>query len=451
VFLCAGPVSDADVFWHVEVGAYTLHGMAFPFPDPWAYSLPNAHWHSTAWLSELVLAAAQRGAGWLGVVLLRLLLTVAIASSLYRLLVGRSRSWAGPVCYTLIVIPITGYVQERPQTASLLFIIWLSARCHTYRSQGIVPGRRAFVLVTYLWALIHGLFVLAPACLVLLGIGALLTRGRSAVPDVRRLLTTAAVATAVCALTPMGPRLLLAPVRVGDAAGGQLAEWLPTNLSVFETWGFAAMLLLVAVGWARGQVPAPREDVLWVLAMAGFGFIALRNAGPASILLAPLALQGLNDTFRTSSDLELPRRLVMPAIAIGAAAVTAAYLQWPVLPATAPAHIAHILAEQPGQLRVLDDYNVSGYLISTSSPHVKLVIDGRADRYGHRFIQREADAMHAQPGWQRFVEEFHPDVAVVGKDAPLAQLLVATRGWHVVVTDHAYQLLAAPGVKLAPT
>jgi hypothetical protein len=448
VFLCAGPISDPDVFWHVEAGAYTLHGKAFPFPDPWAYSLPNAHWHSTAWLSELVLAAVQRGTGWAGVVVLRLLLTIAITWSLYRLLVGKARSWTGPVCYTLVVIPITGYIQERPQTASLLFLVWLSARCHAFRSEGVVPRRRSFVLMTYLWALIHGLFVLAPACLGLLALGALLSRGRAAMGDVRRLIITAALTTVACALTPMGPRLLLAPLRVGSAAGGQVVEWLPTDFSILGTWGFAAILCLLAVAWARGQDPVPRGDVLWVLAISVFGFVAVRNAGPASILLAPVARQGLMRTFQTDSDLELPRKVVLPVVVLGLAAVTASYLRWPVLPTSAPARIARVLAAQPGQLRVLDDYNVSGYLVSSASPHVKLVIDGRADRYGHHFVEREGSAIQAQPHWQQFVDEFHPDVAVIGKDGPLSQLLVATRGWHVVLTDHAYQLLAAPGVRL---
>ena len=192
----------------------------------------------------------------------------------------------------------------------------------------------------------------------------------------------------------------------------------------------------------------PRADALWVIVISVFGFVAVRNAGPASILLAPVAVQSLTRTFHTESDLQLSRRAVMPIVILGLAAVTASYLRWPVLPASAPARIAQILAAQPGQLRVLDDYNVSGYLISKASPHIKLVIDGRADRYGHGFVEREGQAIQAQPQWQRFVDEFHPDVAVIGKDGPLSQLLVATRGWHVVLTDHSYQLLAAPGVRL---
>lgn len=447
---CAGPVSDPDVFWHVEAGAYTLHGQRFPFPDPWSYSLPDAHWHSTAWLSELILAAVQRSSGWLGIVVLRAAITAWIVMALYRLLVRPERSWTGPVVFLAVVLPISRYVQERPQTASLLFLVWLAAIGHRFLTTGARPRRWRFVAMTYLWALLHGLFVLAPAILVLLALGALLARGRAAREDAAWLTRTALLATAGAALTPLGPRLLLAPITVGNAAKGMLAEWLPTNLTVPGAWGFAAVLAILLVCWARSTRTVPLDQLLFVVVLTAFGFLVIRNAGVVSILLAPLAVDWLGIAFGGRSELTVPRRAFACLAVLGAIAVAVSYLRWPVLPEARPAKIAQSLAAQPGQLRVLNDYNISGYLISSTSGHVKLLVDGRADRYGHAFLERERAAVQGGIDWQPVIREYHPDVAVIGKDSPLAQLLVAVEGWHVVMTDHAFQLLSAPGVTLSP-
>jgi hypothetical protein len=449
VLFCAGPVSDVDVFWHVEVGAFTLHGQAFPHPDPWAYSRPGVHWHSTAWLTELALAAIQRSAGWAGIVVARAVLAALIVAVLYRLLVRRS-TWQGPLVFAIVVLPLTRYVQERPQTVSLLFVMWLARLSYCFLTTRTLPRRLWFVAMTYLWALVHGLFVLAPAVLAVLALGAGLARGRQARAEVRSLLSTAALATAISALTPMGPRLLLAPVTVGQAARGVVGEWFPTNLTTPACWGFAAVLAIVAAGWARSARPVPKDELLFVLAVAAFGFLAMRNAGVASILLAPLAVDWLETRLPARSQLTVGRRPFVVVASLGSAAVLAAYTHWPVLPSDRPAAIAEVLAAQPGKLRVFDDYNISGYLISRAGGHVSLVVDGRADRYGHAFLERERNAVLGGAGWQSFVHEVRPQVAVLGKDDPLAQLLVSVEGWRPVMDDHAYRLLRAPDVVFQP-
>ena len=447
--LSAGPISDHDVYWHTLAGEYVLHGRGFPHPDPWSFSLPGARWHSTSMLSEAVLALVFKTVGYGGLVGVRAILSVALMVMLYRMLVVGRSGWPGAAVFTLVALPLTVYLQERPQTASLLFLVWLAGVCRRYQSSGEVPVFWRFIAVSYLWALVHGLFVLAPGCLVLLAAGAFLDDRHGRAPEVRRLLVLAGSTVVACALTPMGPRLLLAPFTVGSAARGFITEWAPTTLTYSYSWGFAACMGLVVLAWARSRDSVSRSEVLWMVALSAFGFLAVRNAGPASILLAPLAVERLSGTWRVATSQLRVRRL--PAVALATLAflaVTLSYVTYPAVPRTNPSRIAERLATQPVQLRVLNDYNISGYLLREASPHLLLAVDGRTDRYGRGFLSRYDDAFNVRKGWQEFVAAQRVDAAVVLTDEPLAQLLVSELGWHIVLVDQSWSLLSPPSSNL---
>lgn len=443
--LSAGPFVDPDVFWHILAGRYPLEGQSFPHPDPWSFSLPEATWHSTAWLSEVVLAGVTEVAGLAGVMALRFLMVVAVAVALARLVHRYVAGPAAALVYVLALLPLTGYLQERPQTLSLLFVAWLAVVVTSVLRDGVLPRARVVLPLTYLWALFHGLFVLVPALLVLAAVGRLLDHGRSARPEARHLGLLALGALGVAALTPTGPRLLLAPLTVGRAAREVISEWQPTSLAVASTWGFALLLIVVVLAWARSTTPAPRSEVLLVLALGVFGCLAYRNTGPASVLLLPVAALRLAELVPATSSLSVPRWVVPLVAAMGLLAGAAEYVRSPLLAPTTPTAIAAQLARQPAPLRVLNDYNLSGYLLYAALPAVQLSVDGRADRYGADFLHRFDNAARGGEGWQDLVVELDPQVAVLRSDEPLAQLLVADLAWRTLRTEHGWSLLASPG------
>lgn len=444
VLLVRGPLRDPDVFWHTLAGQYTLDGMRFPHPDPWSFTLPDAHWHTTAWLSEAVLALVYNGAGLAGLVGLRLALLLILLLALHRLLVQGWTGWSGPVAFTVVALPLTSFVQERPQTVSLIFCCWLAARSRDVLFDGRLPRRWSFVALTWIWALFHGLFVLAPGCLLLLALGTLLDGQEEGRKRARHLVGTALLALAAAALTPMGPRLLLAPFTVAAAAQRYIAEWAPTRLTSMGAWGFAGLTAILVVAWSRSGAAVARSQLLWVLTLDAFAFSANRNAAPVAILLAPVAATAMANTWSTVSTIRVSRRLLAVSGFVGLLVVSTSYATAPALSTSQPRRIATVLAEQPGVLRVLDDYNVSGYLLREAWPHIRVAVDGRADRYGDKELVRYSDAVNGRPGWQAYVSALRPDAAVLQKEAALSQLLVEVDHWQVVRTEGSWQLIAPP-------
>jgi hypothetical protein len=63
-------LNDPDTYLHIAAGGWILAHFALPVRDPFSHSLAGASWVRHEWLSEVVLAAVYRAAGWSGLVLL---------------------------------------------------------------------------------------------------------------------------------------------------------------------------------------------------------------------------------------------------------------------------------------------------------------------------------------------------------------------------------------------
>lgn len=294
-----------------------------------------------------------------------------------------------------------------------------------------------------MWACIHGMWILVPVALLVVSIGRRLDGHRLGSPTQRRLLWGAGLAPVVAMLTPVGPRLLLAPIQVSSAAQGRLAEWLPPRLDRPFAWGFVALFVLTLLCWAMGGRRPARSELLWVLAVAAYAGLAWRNLGPACLLIAPVTA-GVLDGRRHGAD-----RFRVPGVAAAALAGAAALalllatVTGPTTPAWAPTKIAATLRAQQGPIRVVNDYDLGGYLATAGAPAVRVAVDGRADRYGGRFLDRYFALTDGRPGWRSTLAGLRPNVAVISSDSPLVDLLIGD-GWRQVQRDNGYVLLAAP-------
>src|SRR4051794_40798229 len=289
--LTADVVHDPDVYWHRIVGAHLLSGDWGLSPDPISYSAGRA-WFSSSWLMDVVYAVIVEHAGYAGIVGLRFALAAAFYAGLALLCARAGAPPAAAFVVALVVgLPAFTVMQDRPQTVSLLFILVLSGAFDRVCRGRDLPRWWVVAGFTWLWANVHGLWVLVPVSLVLLALRALLQRPSPRHPPTAAL-RLAAVATVAAACTPIGPRLLLSTWRVPRAAGS-LIEWQATVPTALAAYGLTGVVVLVALGWARTTGRVPWSDVLCCAAWAGFGYLAFRNAVPASLMLAPLAARSL--------------------------------------------------------------------------------------------------------------------------------------------------------------
>ncbi len=442
------PFVDPDVYWHVELGREILRerGVVGTGTD-WAFTLPGAEWTTTQWLSEVVFTAVHAWAGWSGIALLRVALALACAATLALVLLRQRRSPWSAVVYSLVLVVVSTAWQERPQMFSFVLLVWLAWHCRRVLQGATGTPLAGVFLVTALWANLHGMWVLVPACLGVAVVGRLLTtwvdRSESRLPRWQPLAAPLVALTAVC-LTPVGPALVLTPLRFASATAS-IDEWQPTAFEQPYMLVYGVILLLVLVGWARSPVPA--GEVLYVLVLVAFSMLAARNVVPATILLAPVVLDRVNTLWPRRDEVDTGfEGKVLAAVAVVIILVFGAYgwATWRTathVPPSLPVGLAQELQRDGGDLRVLNEYELGGVLIHWGGDRVRVAIDGRADRYGSAYIDEYQDLLAMRGGWEATLRRLDPDTAVLHRGTPLVRELLVHRGWRETGSESGYLLL----------
>ena len=177
---------------------------------------------------------------------------------------------------------------------SLLLVVWLTDTVRKGLNGRVPPWWT--VAIGYLWANLHGMWILVPLAFIVLAVGAVLDRDVNWRPVAVRSGYIAVLTTVSAALTPVGPKLVYWPLVVRDAAS-DISEWQPTVLTGRYSLAYALLFFLWILAITRTPARAPRSEVLWVLCVFAFSLQAGRNVAPAIIMLAPFVALALERAY----------------------------------------------------------------------------------------------------------------------------------------------------------
>ncbi len=440
------PIFDIDLYWHIPLGNQIIatHSVSHAGAS-FAYTFPHSHWVTTQWLSEVILATLYNLGGFGAISLMRVVLSVALMAFIgWQLLRGTRTIWS-PIVFAITCYISSSYFQERPQLFSLFFVVWLAG---IMRDE--LAGHRTkhwwwVLAITWLWANVHGLWVMVPSCYLVLAVGRL--ADRRSWRALARPVGIALASLVAASLTPVGPKLLLSPIGFAEATK-QIQEWQPTNFHNGVSIALGVLVAAAVLAWVRGSRAVSHSEIIYVGAITAFALFSMRDVPPAGILLAPVVLRRLETTIprpdRSGSRRE--HRLVTAAtgllLSFGFVATVAQVVRTPTLPASVPVNLAAQIAHSPGPHRVLDDYNASGAVIFWGGPHTQVAIDGRADRYGARYIADYSKLMLTTGDWEEQLANLNPNYALLDAQVPLVRELTQ-RGWMILGFEGKWVLLRA--------
>ena len=435
------PLIDPDLWWHLRTGELVL-ASGFPGADPWSFASSHT-WLLHEWGSEVLMFGAYEIGGYRGVILLHAIAMLALALAV-TLSVRRvaEPAIALPIAFLALVGTFLG-TAERPQLLSwvLLAVVLPNLR----RSVNADMSCWWLVPVIWFWANLHGLWIVALALFAMLVLGRALDRGIRSWRLSQTQVLVGILSTGAACLTPNGPALLLEPFHVHDYAQF-VGEWGPPNLQN-PLFGATFLLLgLAVVAWARGAAPVPASDLALVLAATAIGLSYIRTMPVLAITVAPIAAEALQRLRGSSSPPavpNLPRHLLFGGSAIVFVLVAAAWLPFvPTTKESAPWRASSALDDLPGRARVLNQYDLGGWLLWTARD-TSPVIDGRTEIYPLQHVSETLDAINGEPGWQRYVQSREFDAALLREEGPLVPLLESV-GWTVLLDDHGTLLLVPP-------
>lgn len=281
------PIRPFDYFWSLAQGRAMVQLGQIPSQNMFLYTLPaDAPFFDQPWLGQLAMYAAFRVGGHsanllLLAVSLALAMTIAIDTAL--------RAGGKPRTVALVALAVAPVLALASGARTQM----LAYPCFAFVLRGAVlrgsrSGLRSLlpaVLVTALWANLHGSFVLAPLLFVLSALGAGLRpgAGESRRAGGRRLLGEVSLIGAATLLNPHGPMVyvyaftLAASMRLGGT--GEVGEWLALSPLTIEGAAFYTLALAGVVLAVRNRRHARLDALLPHLAFAVTAATSARLVG----------------------------------------------------------------------------------------------------------------------------------------------------------------------------
>ncbi|HEX8162814.1 MAG TPA: hypothetical protein VF538_13160 [Pyrinomonadaceae bacterium] len=478
--MTAGAIDDPDFWWHLRTGQLIFETRSVPRADVFSFTAHGWGWVTHEWLSEVVMFALYRLAGWGGLVAAFSLAMTAALWIVYRRAVRRGAhgyvACAATLLGALATMPIWGV---RPQMFSFLFTsVFLlvlddyARACHAGLDRAGARQRRALwslIPLTLVWVNLHGGFALGLGLIVLTGAGValdgLMSAGAGAGeaapsgrtwPRVRRLCFVFAACAGVVVLNPSGWRLYSYPFETLNSRAMQkyIVEWFSPDFH--QPYAHALALLLFATFAALALSPkrARAGEVLLLCVAAYAALRAWRNIPFFALAAAPaLAEHGwsLVETHAlarggakgrasgrlTTAQLALNVALFvcLPVGLCAAKLASVARAQASVEAEKFPLAAVEFLRGRADAGPLFNHYGWGGYLVWKLYPERLVFIDGRADVYGDALLEAYLSAENGEKGWRATLDKYAVTTVMIKPGAPLAGLLDEDAGWGKVYDD----------------
>ncbi|HEY8093323.1 MAG TPA: hypothetical protein VID93_06050, partial [Acidimicrobiales bacterium] len=219
------PLDNLDTYFHLRFGHEFLSG-DWSLRDPGSVSsLATADWVPTQWLSEVVMAKTEDWFGLAGVAWLSGLLFLSLALVVYWACRRQAEPAVAALLVVLTLIASTSGISMRPQMVSYILVVVTIAVWQRARDTGRAPW--LLVPVTWVWTMCHGMWPIGIVIGIVAVLGLALDRGHPR-RTLARMAAVPVLSAAVSLLTPVGPGLFPAVVRVGSRAK-YFYEWNPPD------------------------------------------------------------------------------------------------------------------------------------------------------------------------------------------------------------------------------
>jgi hypothetical protein len=431
LFIGLGQISDNSFFTHVATGRLILDG-GIPRHDPYSFTALGEPWVVQSWLASWLYGWVDSWWGPDGLRVLMGLTTAGLAAMVWAL-TRPAKGLVGRIVITGLVLGVgTSVWAPRPLLLGLL-LLGLTLLV----AEGRLPPP-VLLPALWIWVNVHGSFPLALVALGALAIGRKLDGDHPAIE--LRALAWAAGGVALGILNPLGPVLVIFPVRMlqRQEVLQQIIEWQSPSFSsgwarLFLVQVLVAVLLLVRRPSYRAAVP--------LVVFTAAALLGVRNAAVASLVIVPGMAYGLAG-LGTITGTERRGRGAVAALVVMA-------LLGGLLVVNATREPAYDLRTYP--VDALAWTGEAGWMIPTvntatqetvgnalellEGADARVYIDDRVDMYPKEVVEDFLTLLRGRPGWEEVLAQDAVDVVVWDAHEPLASLLAADPAWRIPYND----------------
>jgi hypothetical protein len=443
--------ADPDLWGHLRFGLDLLDTGHVIRPDPYSFLTQGVTWVNHEWLAEALLAVAWRAAGAVGIIVLKLTVTLATVAVLYAYLLRRGLTVFGASTVLLVNIPLMlpWLGAARPQMFT--YLCWAITLSAIGRAEYGAP-RALWVLppVFALWANLHGGF--------LAGIGItglwVLARAMQRVwrLELRDVWLPTAVAVLATLATPYAGELWIF-LHTALTSRLEIVEWNPVEAISFEGLAHLVVLVPAICGWLwTRREKRPPLFFLFLVAVL-LPMIARRHTPLFAIALVVLAGEHEADTFARLFERRnlpaapapapakpAPRWIAAMFVIIATACVAASGPQFTRILVDRdeyPVEAVQLLRDAGVQANMATNFNWGEYILWHLGPAVKVSIDGRRETVYSDDVYAENQRFNfGYDKWDALIERPTVDLALVPTQHwPVYNLLSLKPGWKLLYED----------------
>lgn len=389
VFIYAtGPIADNDFWWHLKTGEIMVQNGGLLQSDPFNFtsdgivSAIERVILKGYWLWQLMAYALYSLLGFNGISLLNFFTALAMAGVVTRQM---RREGVGDVLTILLLtlgfsLVRNTYYLERPQVVSFLLAAILIAQLARVRDGGRLSWPLPLLMV--FWANIHAGFVFGDIVLVCFVVGAVIEY-RQDLSRLRHIILWAVIGIGASLINPNGALVF-----------GELMSFSSSSVNEFQNtwvkfqlgnWFVVILWLLIALYvfglWLSRRVYWPELVVALFLAYSSVSY--MRNVAFFAVAMLPAIGLSLQQGM-TLRSISIPPRWGFLLICIAAAGLLwQTNVHWQKMRNEGP--VSSIFPDKSTQFildsglqgRMLNGYNVGGYLLWRLYPQHRIFIDGR--------------------------------------------------------------------------
>ena len=453
--MAARGITDPDVWWHLRTGQLILRNHSLFHTDPYSFTRFGQPWINHEWLSEVLMFALYRVAGFGGLIVA----FAAVISATFFLVFLRSEGRP----YLAAVMTLWGAVASapswgvRPQMFSLLLASIFLILLETSEQRPRLLWWTAPLIL--LWVNLHAGYPIGLAflALFLLGEGLEAAMGPAPwskfFPRLKALGMALALCLALVAVNPNGVRIYWYPFETLRSAAMHrfIHEWFSPDFHDSTYLPLLLMLLALIAGLALSPRCPRLRNLVLLLATIPAALRSIRHIPILALVIVPVLadlaqawLQGSGVTrlFRRPLTGSASRTLVINFLVLFAFTAFAVLRVRHVVSRQAETEAQHFpmaaaafLKQQrlPGPM--MNHYNWGGYLIWKLYPQYRVFMDGRADVYGDTFMTDFSDCYYLTDDWRKSLQMWGIRTLVLPPDAPLITALRTGPEWRQVYAD----------------
>lgn len=413
------PIRDNSFLWHVRAGHLQTSAGEVLTSDPFSLVYAGQPWRTQSWLLELIYARLGDDLVWVGtfVGLMGGLALLAIGVCIYDS--TRSVRWTGALIVWLELIALP-YFAPRPVVVSFVFIGLLMVALRSSRLRWTIP------LLLWVWASMHGSFVLGGGLIVLDGLA---RRDKGRIGDV----LAAGFAVSVTAHGWHAWETVIRFLQSSDSLA-YISEWGSPDVLSRQVLPFTALLVGILFVATKGGLSTRH---LWIVApFVVFGISTSRAVMPASLVLMVFLAVGIGRREQNRLDPEsIPATVLVGLLAIAPFAIPFAQAS-SLDPSRFPVDVAGSLADLP----TFHDDVVGGYLIFRGENPGRVMLDDRAELYPADYIRSSIATRNGTPEWLSFFNEHGIVQALIRPSDGLSSVLEERADWNQVESDAEFEV-----------